>query len=890
MDSLITHPALGTGKVVKHIPPNKMDVEFEEGVKRLVCGKISGVAPTEYNEQRAAPLEYFPYGIFQVGDIIQHVRFGTGEVIKYIHPSNIDAKFPVGVRRLKCGCHPKRFASDYLSSRSRPESKNEITLTVEDEKLGHVACGNVFAGKSIVAKTNDYTRQLNLEQNNDIDSVESIQRSRLLPYSPDKLFPVDCTIAHNTLGIGEVIRYANQNEIDVRFPSGTVRLRCGRLPESLLDKYLSHDNSIELLQNNKSRSSGGKFEPIDEHGENNVCDYANDQHSEFCRAAKLAGFDSNDAQSKKILQQLLADWNYDKGASAQIAYSKPSIERLQLLRQIADLLKNGMGFSQLYNMLELRRGQSERERAYAAGKRLQPWTGLTSSARLRSFVEENEDFLCGRVVNGKWEPTPLPQGNCILHYTIDNELHETPSSNDTFTEKLTQILSLRFPTGYRLDSPIEMVRFRSFAAEVLDRGVRLSDEELKNRISACGITYDGKVYAVSEQAEDRIKNLVEKYFATGAQVIFFAEFYAKNELWLFESSIISEEMLLAILSRLFHKLSFTQTYFGYTSASVSNVLESEILRVWGDDVLLTYEQLAARLQYIPIERIRSILGQNKDFIWNNIGTFSHISRIYIGDNERETIIQATTQECNNSGYVSLATLHTDEIEAQNSCLSITAVHGAIFRICLSDKFDKHGKIVTRKGDRIDALSIMKEHCRTIDKCSLDDLFNYEKELTGSVNRWISMEAGNTILVRIDKDTYVSDKYVYFDSDAVDAAIEMFITNNYLPLKFFTTFGTFPDCGQTWNLFLLESYCRRFSKKFRFDSLSVNSQNIGVIIRKVFNLKYIDILANAVISVGVPLTNSAVGEFLLNSGYIGRKRTSVLSEVIGKAKAIQQRVD
>lgn len=473
---------------------------------------------------------------------------------------------------------------------------------------------------------------------------------------------------------------------------------------------------------------------------------------------------------------------------------------------------------------------------------------------------------------------------------IGNETHEIQPLNNTFAEKIAQVLSIRFPNGYRLDSPIELVRFKSFATEILGKEIMLSDAELKKHISTCGITCDGKVYVISAQTEDRIKDLAEQYFAAGAQAIFFAEFYAKNEMWLFEASIVSAEMLPGILSRLFHSLLFTKTYFGHTDVSVSIVLENEILRVWGDDVLLTYEQIAERLQYIPIKRIRSTLGQNKDFIWNSIETFSHISKIYIGDDECEAIRQFITKECNNRGYVSLVNLSTEEIEARNSNLSITAVHSAIFRICLSDKFDNHGKIVTRKGDIRDALSIMKEHCRTIDKCSLKDLFNYEKELTGSINRWISMEAGNTILVRINRDTYISDKYLYFDSDTLDGAIEMFITDNYLPLKSFTTFGTFSDCGQAWNLFLLESYCRRFSKKFRFDSLSVNSQNIGAIIRKSFNFKYIEIMADAVVKAGVPFTDSEVGKFLLNSGFIGRKRASVLGEVIHKAKAIHQRVD
>ncbi|AQU05374.1 hypothetical protein B1778_01150 [Dehalococcoides mccartyi] len=463
-----------------------------------------------------------------------------------------------------------------------------------------------------------------------------------------------------------------------------------------------------------------------------------------------------------------------------------------------------------------------------------------------------------------------------------------PALEPTVIEKLTDILSSHFANGYRMNSPIELARFRSFAAEDLDVEISLPDEELKSYISACGTTYDGKIYAVSVEAKERIKELVDEYFSDGAQAIFFAEFYAKNENWLFGASVVSEDMLTGILRGLFPKLSFTQTYFGYTDASVLTALESEILRVWGDDVLLTYEQLAERLQYIPFERIKCALGQNGNFIWSRVETFSHISRIDISDEEREIIREAAVQECNARGYTSITDLPFGEIEERNYELSVTAVHNAVFRICLSDKFDKSGKIVTRKGDILDALTIMKDYCRTIKKCSLDDLLNYEKELTGEVHRWIPMEAGNTVLVRIDKDTYVADKFVHFDAETVDAAIELFIEGDYLPLKSFTTFGAFPDCGQAWNLFLLESYCRRFSNSFRFDTPSVNSRNAGAIIRKNCGLNYTEIMTDAVANADVPLTDSIVGSFLFDAGYTGRRTTSKINEIIDKAKALRER--
>lgn len=468
--------------------------------------------------------------------------------------------------------------------------------------------------------------------------------------------------------------------------------------------------------------------------------------------------------------------------------------------------------------------------------------------------------------------------------------HPEPMLYPGRVAQLEDILSTHFANGFRLNSPIELLRFRTFYQKNMDKELTLHDEDLKSRIAACGTNFDGKIYAVSAQAKERIRRLAEDYFTNGAQAIFFAEFYTKNESWLFEASVVSEDMLIEILRKLFPKLSFTQTYFGYTYASIIVVLEGEILRVWGDNVLRTYGQLIERLFYIPLERIKSVLSQNSDFIWNSVETFAHLSKINITDEERQVIREAVSRECNSRGYASIADLPLSEIEERNYTISLTALHNAVYRICLSDKFDIKGKIVTRKGDTLDALTIMKNYCLTIEKCSLDDLLSYEKELTGEINRWIPMEAGNTVLVRIDKDHYVADKLVHFDVEAVDAAIELFIEGDYLPLISFTTFGAFPHCGQTWNLFLLESYCRRFSRKFRFDTPSINSRNAGAVIRKTCGMDYTEIMTDAVANADVPLKDTAVGKFLYENGYTGRSTTAKVNEIISNAKTMQIKKD
>ena len=459
--------------------------------------------------------------------------------------------------------------------------------------------------------------------------------------------------------------------------------------------------------------------------------------------------------------------------------------------------------------------------------------------------------------------------------------------NPVLAKKITQILSAHFSNGFRLKSPIEISRFRRFASENKYE-IEISDEELSKAIRTCGIYFESKVYIVSTHIQDKIVKIINVYFKSGANVIFYSEYYAKNEKWLFEANIISEKMLMVILNKLFPKSNFTQTYFCIIKGSIHNVLEKEILRVWGNSLLLTYDHLAERLQYIPFERIKYTLGQNSDFIWNSNKTFSHISRIKISEEEKNEIVNTVKNKCAKHGYISITDLPFEDIAEHNHDLSLPAIHNAIFQICLSDKYDKKGKIVFPKGKTIYALSIMKDFCSSIEKCTLKELLNKEEELTGEIHRWTSMEAGNLYLVRISKNTYVADKYVHFNPPLIDKAIGKYFNNeDYLSLKSFSTFSAFPDCGQQWNLFLLESYCRRFSKVYRFDTLSVNSKNAGAIIKKSCIMTYNEIMTDAVVKAKIELKEEVVSKFLFNDGYMARGTAAKSIDIINNAILLRE---
>ena len=112
--------------------------------------------------------------------------------------------------------------------------------------------------------------------------------------------------------------------------------------------------------------------------------------------------------------------------------------------------------------------------------------------------------------------------NFDIPVRISNNISVKSDRKPIFIEKLPDILSANFSNGYRLNSPIEMIRFRAFAADEFGTDISLSDEELQTHIAACGINFDGKVYIVSAEVEERIRGLAENYFADGAKAIFSA--------------------------------------------------------------------------------------------------------------------------------------------------------------------------------------------------------------------------------------------------------------------------------------------------------------------------------------------------------------------------------
>jgi hypothetical protein len=513
---------------------------------------------------------------------------------------------------------------------------------------------------------------------------------------------------------------------------------------------------------------------------------------------------------------------------------------------------------------------------------------------VESFDRLNTAFIAApnyRKVNSNGHQS-FSSGLAVYRRYLESIRMQGASIENVNIENVVSLLSEHFPYGYRLDSPIEFMRFRQLLIEKFGSSKLPDDNELKRVIAACGTICEGKVYIVNKKTEEHIKSEIDLAFPNGEGLIFYDVFYDYHREWLFAESVVSENMLRGIIERMYPSYSFKTNYFSpkVIGGDETSNISAEILRTWGNEALRSYDQMAIRLPYIPFDKIKTVLAVNSDFIWNTIGVYTHISKIVMADDECAAISSYVSESCRECGYALLNDIPLEDFVAQNCELSLTAIQNAVYKICLADNYDRNGKIVVLHGNVLDVLTLLKEYCRTLDSCSLQDLRDYQYRLIGDNLPTAPIEAGYAEMVRTEEDTFLAERYIHFDVEAIDAVLDLFVLGYYVPLKSIMTFAPFPHCGRTWNLFLLESYVRRFSRRYRFVALSTNSSNVGVIARTTCDWSINDIMSDALANSDTQLTTEDSLNFLCNQGYIAKRKYSKIKEIVGQAKTIRGRRD
>ena len=456
--------------------------------------------------------------------------------------------------------------------------------------------------------------------------------------------------------------------------------------------------------------------------------------------------------------------------------------------------------------------------------------------------------------------------------------------------KLSDLLQTDFPNGFRPSSIIDRNKFRRLYAQKF--GAELpQDFDFESILPSLGVVHDGKVFPVSNSPEQSPDSFVRSLEGRSHGIFFFDALFDAEADTFTSMGVLSGEMLRTILKKtvpdtyVYGRRFFTLPGSPHT---VADAIESAFRTVMGE---WPREELESFFPYVPADMLVSVLAQDDRFVRVAEGTYRLLSGILLDEDECRQVAVMASEEVSRTGFFTMtADLFKRSLE-RNGDISPSAIQTAFFERFLSNRFDRHGKVVCVKDAPFDSKMAIRAFCRDNDEVTMEELLQLEQEFgLGGGNRSIS--TAHEEMVRVSEERFVAPRFVQFDVAAIDAALESLVPpSGVLPLLSVRSFVSFPAIpGLEWNVYLLEAFLRRTSASFAYLSVSAAPRTAcGAIVRRSAGFATVtDALARAVVEAGVAANEKEVGDFLIAQGYIQRRR-GVEKDVAEAARRLPQTV-
>lgn len=473
------------------------------------------------------------------------------------------------------------------------------------------------------------------------------------------------------------------------------------------------------------------------------------------------------------------------------------------------------------------------------------------------------------------------QGKTASIPAISNATAEYP---DFLISAAKSIIRQEFSNGMRINSIIAQNKFRNTYQEIygetLDRSVDIDSLALQS-----GIEDGGKIYIISDEAKQAVKELIEKAFHNGNRVILFSELYSQNNSFMSSHSINGENLLKSVIRRIFPKMQYEEDCF---YPMEDDILEHDIKRCFENNIAMSCSQIKQLLPYTGLEKIKSELKSSDLFVFVNEDLCVLASSIEISSEDLENSRQLIEKDISEQGFSSMQNIHSKKTEEMNPGIPAEALKETIFIRHLKRNYARKGYIISPVYAKTSLSDKIKEFCASREKTTLMEMQEFEKSINGSTSN--SLRIACEFMIRVNAEEFVSKKLINFDIEKTDREISRFSDGQVISIKKITSFSSFPYIeNYPWNEFMLESYCRNISHKFSYMGRLPSATGVcGAIIPKdmayMFN-EYDDVLAYLAANSGIELEEKGITAYLIERGYIlrSRKIDNVLSKATKKRK-------
>ena len=446
-------------------------------------------------------------------------------------------------------------------------------------------------------------------------------------------------------------------------------------------------------------------------------------------------------------------------------------------------------------------------------------------------------------------------------------------------QKIIEIISGNFHNGIRDDFIDTNKILRIYSANY--NGGNISRGLIANVIHANGIEDGGRFYFIPQSDGDNVKKFIDKILKKFS-IVYYSIVHRKHADFFSRLRIFSCEVLKKILQE-FDNAHF---YFDeFCSVDRRARLDREISKIFAErKTALSPKDLQRMLPYVPEKRIFAVLSDEKKYLLTSAGTYISLSEIQFDLKEIEAARQKIFASIEANGFATPEDYSLSANLLLNSEPDEKNLRNIIYEKFFAADFTKRGKKLFKKN-KTSTVTVLQKFIAEKNELSYENLFSFAENL-GITSRTVLGTAYEK-MIRAEKNLFVKDALINFDIDGVDEALESFVQGKIIPLRAVTSFTGFPSvAGYSWNLFLLESFLRKYSRQYIYATSAVNSSNNGAIHPKSLKFKdYFDVQAAAVVQENIPPEKSAVEKFLIEQGYKTKSNDRVTERVLVRAQEI-----
>lgn len=468
----------------------------------------------------------------------------------------------------------------------------------------------------------------------------------------------------------------------------------------------------------------------------------------------------------------------------------------------------------------------------------------------------------------------------------------TTDNETTFLTPYTEILAEKYRKGFRIESGIEMKRFRILWEEKYKLPLGENDEIIRKYIRQITIQYKELVYLpevmLDAETQQRLLSYVEYCFSEGKKAIYYDSLYNEFVEHFQGQHINNADMLKTYLTSINRgKYVINKSYIACDcNIEVDPVDEVRNYLITLGEPIQT-DALIKALFFIPKDKITGVIsGSNSaEFVRNQKGEYFHADIVDLTTAELENITDIIQQAIDENDFVGgnelVETVYVKypTIMERYPYLTQLGMRDAI-GYKLRYIFSFKGKIISPLGEELSMADVFANYARSHGYFTLTQL----NALKTALDTPIYFDSIYRNSLRISKEDFVSQEQASFDIAATDAAIDRFCVGDYIPINEIRHFGSFPYARFTWNGFLLEHYVSSYSEKYKLMHAGFNASTpVGTIVKRIskfedFDELIVSVLANSMIA----LNKQDALQYLYDNGFLARRSYGTIEQILFQA--------